>query len=281
MLKQLMDIDITIECQQRGFVPRGGGRVTLTTNRISECIPAFQLTERGQIKRLYGHVVIGGTGYKMECGKLMAEGAVQELRAFFGKNIDLNIEVLPKDKVDSYSSGIGVIVVAETTTGCLFGGSALRGPPKGENKKKGKGKRKQQQQQQADMDYHRIGRNAARELISDWKSTKGGCTDRWLQDQLIIFMALAKGKSKLATCALELHTKTAIHIAELMTGVKFQVSNMKDGTVMIECVGIGYNVSGIESLDMKSVHQAVESAAAEQKNDENEQEEDTGMSWIG
>ena len=270
MLKQLIDIDITIECQQRGFFPKGGGRVTLTTNRISECIPAFQLTKRGRVKSLYGQVVVGGRGYKMECGELVAEGAAQELRAFFGKNIDLNIEVLPKDKVDSYSSGMGITVVAETTTGCLFGGSALQGPPKGENSKK-RGKRKQQQQQQ-EVDYYGIGRNAARELITDWQSTKGGCTDRWLQDQLILFMALAKGKSKMATCALELHTETAIYVAELMTGVKFKVSNMKDGTVMIECVGIGYNVSGIESMDMKSVQRAVESA--EQKNDDDVEEEE-------
>ena len=263
MLKQLMDIDITIECQQRGFFPKGGGRVTLTTNRISECIPAFQLTKRGSVKSLYGQVVVGGRGYKTECGELVAEGATQELRGFFGKNINLNIEVLPKDKVDSYSSGIGITVVAETTTGCLFGGSELQGPPKGENSKK-RGKRKQQQQQQQqEVDYYGIGRNAASELITDWKSTKGGCTDRWLQDQLIIFMALAKGKSKMATCAMELHTETAIYIAELMTGVKFEVSNMKDGTVMIECVGIGYNASGVES-----VQQEVESA--EQRNNEEE-----------
>merc|ERR1712154_174062 len=120
--------------------------------------------------------------------------------------------------------------------------------------------------------YEEVGRNAAKDLASDWNSSKGGCTDRHGQDQLILFMALAKGKSKMATCALELHTETAIYVAELMTGVKFKVSNMKDGTVMIECVGIGYNVSGIESMDMKSVQRAVESA--EQKNDDDVEEEE-------
>merc|ERR1712173_352767 len=127
-------------------------------------------------------------------------------------------------------------------------------------------------QQQHDIDYHGLGRNAARELITDWKSTNNGCTDRWLQDQLIIFMALAKGKSRMATCSLELHTETAIHIAELMTGVKFKVSTMKDGTVMIECVGMGYNVSGVKTMDMNSVEMAIESV--EEKGNDEEEDDD-------
>lgn len=251
--------------------------MTLTTNRM-DCIPAFDLTKRGRIKEIYGHVVVGGRAYDLECGGLVAEGAAQELRAFYGKKVNVNIDVLPKGKVDSYSDGIGVIVVAETTTKCLFGGSALHGAPKrkgGRGKgRKNRGNDQQQQQQTPDVDYHGIGRSAARELITDWQSTKGGCTDRWLQDQLIIFMALAKGKSRMATCALELHTETAIHIAEVMTGVKFKVSSMKDGTVLIECEGMGYSVSGVDSLDMDNVKKAVESAEQKGNGDENEEDGD-------
>ncbi len=38
--------------------------------------------------------------------------------------------------------------------------------------------------------YEEVGRNAAKDLASDWNSSKGGCTDRHLQDQLILFMVL-------------------------------------------------------------------------------------------
>lgn len=40
-----------------------------------------------------------------------------------------------------------------------------------------------------------------------------------LLKQLVLFMALAKGHSRLRTGELTLHTKTAIHVAELITGV--------------------------------------------------------------
>merc|ERR1712130_839338 len=115
------------------------------------------------------------------------------------------------------------------------------------------------------VNYEEIGRIAARQLVTDWNSTKNGCTDRWLQDQLILFMSLAKGRSKMATCSLELHTKTAIYIAELLTGVKFDVSTNKDGTVYIECDGIGYR-SGI---DIDAEDELEIDKKDEQQNDDN------------
>lgn len=51
-------------------------------------------------------------------------------------------------------------------------------------------------------------------------------------------MALATGLSRIRTGPLTLHTKTAIHIAEMITKVKFNV--FEDGsTNIIECNGIG------------------------------------------
>ena len=47
--------------------------------------------------------------------------------------------------------------------------------------------------------------------------------------QLIILMALAKGKSEIRTGPLTLHTETAIHIAHLLTRVR--QSNISRGVV--------------------------------------------------
>ena len=56
----------------------------------------------------------------------------------------------------------------------------------------------------------------------------------------IIFMALAKGKSSVRCGPLTLHTKTAIHYTELLTGVKFNISSDSfDKNFIIECEGIG------------------------------------------
>eukprot|EP01083_Nonionella_stella_P031456 86154_1 len=250
MLKRLMNVNVDCQVLQRGFYPKGGGKVVVITEPLKTHISAFDLTKRGTIKSISGRVVIAGRDLTSAVGNVMIRGAVRELKICFGAKIPIKIDIVPKTKTPSLSSGIAMTVVAETDTGCLFGGSSL-GDYGAIRDKGGLGGGSYSKRPYAnrvdDNDinayYEEVGRIAARELITDWKSSKGGCTDRWLQDQLIIFMALAKGKSKMATCALELHTQTAIHIAETFTGVKFNVSTMKNGTVWIECDGIGYTAN--------------------------------------
>jgi len=126
---------------------------------------------------------------------------------------------------DAQGVATGIIVVVETSTGCLFGGSALgeRGKPAED-----------------------VAQEAVAELIQDLKT--GACVDQYLQDQLIIFMALANGKSKIKTGPLTLHTTTAIHFAELLSGCKFVVRKTSEeeqivkgeNSYMIECDGIGW-----------------------------------------
>lgn len=62
------------------------------------------------------------------------------------------------------------------------------------------------------------GEKAALDML--YSTSIGACVDNHVQDQLIIFMALAKGKSRVRTPPLTLHTKTAIYISELMTKVR-------------------------------------------------------------
>lgn len=55
-----------------------------------------------------------------------------------------------------------------------------------------------------------VGREAAEELIRALERKEGGgmsCTDEWLQDQIVLFMALAGGESVVRTGELTLHTK--------------------------------------------------------------------------
>jgi len=105
-----------------------------------------------------------------------------------------------------------------------------------------------------------VGRNAAEEFIRNIKH--GGCVDEHIQDQLIIFMALAEGRSKLVTGPITLHTRTAIHFVEVMSGAKFLVKKLDsseplnirnekgidspdgdDNLCLIECEGIGLKIS--------------------------------------
>eukprot|EP00128_Syssomonas_multiformis_P006963 Colp12_sorted_trinity150504_noHs@12049 len=62
------------------------------------------------------------------------------------------------------------------------------------------------------------------------------------EDQLIMFMALAPGKSSIRTGPLSLHTQTVIHISQLMCGAKFDVRKAEEDATsfVIECEGIGF-----------------------------------------
>ena len=63
-----------------------------------------------------------------------------------------------------------------------------------------------------------------------------------MQDQLIIFMALASGRSRMSCGEPTLHTRTAMTVAERLTGARFTVKPPKDDMQhwMLECVGAGF-----------------------------------------
>lgn len=70
-----------------------------------------------------------------------------------------------------------------------------------------------------------------------------------LQDQLIIFMALADGASAMLTGEPTLHTRTAIAVAEQLTPARFRVLQLPQGAPgaglwRIECQGAGQRAGG-------------------------------------
>jgi RNA 3'-terminal phosphate cyclase (ATP) len=71
-------------------------------------------------------------------------------------------------------AGSGIVLYATLTSGAIIGGSALGA----------KG-----------ISATRVGEDAAKELIRNLRN--GGVVDEWLQDQVILFMALAKGTSQI------------------------------------------------------------------------------------
>lgn len=65
-----------------------------------------------------------------------------------------------------------------------------------------------------------------------------------MQDQLILFMALASGTSRIRVWGPTSHTETAIHIAQQLTKAKFSIKidqqlENAPPTWIIECAGIG------------------------------------------
>lgn len=235
----LPPIDIHVE--RRGYFPRGGGIVRARIPPMTEKMRPIRLVERGRVADIRIRAFHAGKVPRWVAQK-MADAAVKTLRieAWGDADAALPSDFRPKVEVvedkSAVGSGSGLILVARTGTGCLLAGSAL-GRPK--------------------VRAEKTGEEAARELASALKA--GGCVDEWLQDQLVLFMALAGGESEVLTGCLTLHTQTAIGVAEELTGVSFEVERLEgdlkersggdakygeagriSGKHRIRCKGIGF-----------------------------------------
>ncbi|KAK7889159.1 hypothetical protein WMY93_024719 [Mugilogobius chulae] len=210
-------VNFDCDIKMRGFYPKGGGEVQVTVNPVKELLPVV-LTDRGTITKIYGRAFVAGV-LPFKLAKDMSTAAVRTIRKEI-KDLYINIQPL-QEKDNAYGNGNGIIIIAESSTGCLFAGSALG--------KKG-------------VYADKVGIEAAEMLLRNLRHN--GCVDEFLQDQLIIFMALAKGTSRIRTGPVTLHTQTAIHIAEQLTQAKFNISKCVDEqsgnvTHLIECEGSG------------------------------------------
>ena len=179
----------------------------------SHDIKPVNLTDFGEIVRIHGTAYVSGL-LPIKVAQAMADSATKHLHKH-NSGIEINIEVVKDDR--ACGTGCGIIVMAETSTGCVLSGDAVG--------KKG-------------VPSEDIGESAA-EMLQTCLSREV-CVDDHMQDQVVLLMALSTGTSRLRTCALTMHTKTAIFIAEKLTGAKFSVTEEVDGCCVVECVGCGH-----------------------------------------
>jgi len=214
----LSKMGINFQCYiiKRGFYPKGGGEVRVGVDPLQDKLKPLTMTDFGNVVSISGYSYVAGA-LAPKVAHIMAQEAKRVLQPHFtGVNIDITAR--KESEQTAVATGSGIIIVATTSTGCILAGQALgeRGKPAEE-----------------------VGQQAGKELLNELK--REACVDSHLQDQLILFMALADGKSVVKTGPLTLHTETAIHIAKTLTKAKFEVHKCDDNdNVTIECDGIGY-----------------------------------------
>ena len=216
IVKQHFGIDLECKIVRKGYYPKGGGEVFVKTKPVKELKPLV-LQNFGELKRIYGKAYVAGM-LPIKIADRITQTVVKELRSVF-KNVPIEIESVKEPDQLTIGTGSGVVIIAETTTGCLLSSSAI-------------GNR------------HVQAEEVARKAASDIKKEieEENCLDEHMQDQVIIFMALAKGESKFKCGEISLHTKTAIHYAELLTGAKFTITPDGKQNNTITCQGIGFTV---------------------------------------
>ena len=208
LLPNLKKFGVTVEYDvvRKGFFPQGGGNVNFFIKPIKTLQPVI-MKDPGKVEKIYGWSFVAGN-LPLRVAEQMTEAATKHLNASGCDdihNIPIKIDTYKESRECCQSNGSGIVLVAKTSTGCILGGSAL-----GSSK----------------LSSHKTGIKAAEEFLEAVEC--GGCVDKHIQDQLIIFMALAPGRSGL--------------VAKKLNSAKFTLENCQDNNSgwLITCEGIGF-----------------------------------------
>ncbi|KAJ8717492.1 hypothetical protein PYW08_005891 [Mythimna loreyi] len=207
---KLFGATFDMKMHRRGYYPKGGGFVTV------DCMPVYKfnavkIMERGYVSKIVGWSFVAGT-LPMRLATQMSDGFKDSIKDLHHRT---EITVLKEDPNIAPNNCSGIIAICEMTSGCRLGSDGL-------------GKR--------GADPLDVGRAAGAALRADILT--GCCLDTHLQDQVIIYMALAEGQSSVRVGDITMHTKTAIYICELIAKVKFEI--VEDGCKnIVTCTGLG------------------------------------------
>lgn len=203
-LLRKMGCEAKLEVERRGYYPRGGGLVSAEFSPM-EGLKSIEILERGEIRRICGVA---------HSSNLPGHIVEREARAAKKVLSDYPVQTTFEAR-RGFSTGTGIIQWANCDNS-IIGGSALgeRGVP-----------------------AEKVGESAANSLLKELDSQAG--VDIYAGDQLLPYMALAKGCSKIVVRELTGHIKTNIYVIEQFLGKRFEVRKEK-GVQIIEAEGLGF-----------------------------------------
>ena len=192
---------------KRGFYPQGGGLIAIDVRPI-ERLTAINVINMGSLRGIRG--ISHSRNLPAHVAERQAEAATRSCAQSGYKNV--RIERDSDQPETSPSTGSGIVLWTETSTGGRLAGDALgaRGKP-----------------------AERVGREAATKLLI--QLSKRAPLDVHLGDQLILWLAFAEGRSKIATSELTMHAITAIEVTEMLTGCEFKIQGEVGTPGIIEC----------------------------------------------
>jgi RNA 3'-terminal phosphate cyclase (ATP) len=220
-----MGITASLHLVKRGFYPRGGGVVVAEVDPIHTLQP-ITLTEFQAVKEITG--VAYSARLPCHIVERMARSAQRTLEAAAYPDAKLRLECLqPPDKRCAVNPGTGLLLFANIHPHGVVGSDSLGklGRP-----------------------AETVGCEAAAALIKQLATRAP--VDKFLGDQLIMYMALASGVSALRVSELTLHAVTCMAVATLVAGTRFTVVGSLGTPATITCNG--QNPSGPRPLNQRS-----------------------------
>ena len=196
--------------QRRGYFPKGNGSASFSSKPAKLPLKPISLTDFGkpEFVKIFSH-----------CASLPKK--VSENQANAAKHclqgLNLEFEENIECRENASTVGSGITLLAFTSKGAILSGSAIG--------KKG-------------LPAEQVGKQAAESLLKQL-SPKRPC-DSFLADQLIPFMALAKGKSEIHTTKLTNHCLTNISVVEKFLPAKFEVEGTLGKPAAISIQGASF-----------------------------------------
>jgi len=202
-LLRKMGCEIEMKVVRHGFYPKGGGIVEIFVKPVERLKP-LELMERGDLRIIRGISVVGSL--PSHIAERQARAAEEMLKEF-------PIEIKRKVE-DTFSPGTCITLWAECENSVL-GGDALG--------KKGK-------------PAEEVGREAANSLLEAIRS--GAALDKHMADQILLYLSLAKGKSRVSVEGITQHCLTNAHVIRKILGIEVRIDEKRK---IIEVDGIGLN----------------------------------------
>jgi RNA 3'-terminal phosphate cyclase (ATP) len=210
-----MGVRAEVELVRRGFYPRGGGVVRARVRPVERLSPIEVVEGRPVRVRVFAY----SCKLPSHIVERMVRTASSMLRSRGFKDVVEETEVLQRDDPKcSPDPGTGILVLVELDNGLRMGFDALgeKGVP-------------------AEKVAERAVGEALRQLST------GAPVDSHLSDQLVIWAALADGRSRYRATELTSHAETAAYIAEKVIGASFEIEDLGDRGVLFTCDGIGFS----------------------------------------
>lgn len=193
-------------CHGRSEV--GSVAIDITPLNFGSSLPAFSFSGRGEVTKMHVSILASGIATRNVIRDKVIEHVIK-------RHPDIEI-LFPVDEDSRDSKRLYLLLVAETSSGYRLGRDWLYD-------------RKIQSPRAVDDLVSRVVDDLEQELAHE------GCVDEFLQDQLVVFQALAEGRGSVDIGKVKeasLHTRTVRWVIEKMTGLEFD----DDGT----CAGIAY-----------------------------------------
>lgn len=190
-----------LEVMSRGFYPEGGGEVEMDVSPVGE-LAAVDLQSRGNVLRIEGMAF--AQNLPEHVVTRTKHSALKELIDFEQVRVDSDVR-----KGRSTGAGMVLCAVCENT---FLGSSAL-----GE-----KGVRAEE-----------LGETCAHDLIETIDS--GATVDEHMLDQILPYMALSKGRSRVLTEEMTGHAETNMSVVEAFLGKRFETEK-RNGLVEVRTV---------------------------------------------